>query len=216
MLFRVLASPAQDSLSYLLGDRGEAVLIDPVPGLDTLVRALLVEHGLRLVFVLHTHLHHGAPSCARALANVCDALIGLGARAGPGEGAMPLADGDILRFGRERLRVIDTPGHTPGCVSFLWRDRLFCGDMLDVAGCAASDSEGDIGMLHDSLVRKVFALPDETLVFPAHPLKGRHVTLLAEERIRHARRGGLSREQLVSEIAARRRRGEIQPADDHG
>lgn len=206
MRFRILASPSQDALSYLLGDRGEAVVIDPVPGIDALVRALLTEYRLKLVLVLHTHLHHGRTSCARELATACNVRIGAGVRAAAIATSLPLAEGETVRFGRERLQVLDTPGHTPGCVSYLWRDRLFCGDALDVAGCAAGDSEADIGTLHDSLMRKIFSLPDETLLFPAHPVKGRYVSLVIEERTRHARRGGLSRDQLLSDMVLHRHR----------
>ena len=203
MYFRIILSRTHGALTYLLADAGEAVVVDPLPGSDVLLLAMLAEHRLRLRYVLHTHLHHQGDSCAHALARQCGATLAVGERIDWIGGALRLADGEALGFGREWLRVLLTPGHTGGCTSYRWRDRLFCGDTLDIGGCATGDAEADAGVLCDTLVRRVFVLPDETLLHPAHAIKGRCVSMVFEERARYARRGGVSRESLLSEIARR-------------
>ena len=109
-------------------------------------------------------------------------------------------------FGNEVVRVLSTPGHTPGCLSYLWRDRLFCGDAFDVGSCCAGDGEADPGALFDTLTRRLFTLPEQTLVFPAHPIKGRHVATLGELRARYAPRLQQSRDGFITDMMQRRPR----------
>lgn len=205
MHFRILVSRTENRLTYVLGDNGQAVVIDPVAADTVLITAVLAELGLRLVHVLNTHMHADAQEFGGELARRHGVPCGMGAAYSVPAACSPVRGGMRIAFGFEFVEVLDTPGHTAGCVSYLWRDRLFCGDLLDVAACAAGDSEADAGVLHDSLVHRVFCLPDETLLFPAHPIKGRHVSLIHEERQRHARRGGVSREQLITTVARRQR-----------
>ena len=121
--------------------------------------------------------------------------------------ALRVAHGTRLVFGNEVVRVLSTPGHTPGCLSYLWRDRLFCGDAFDVGSCCAGDGEADPGALFDTLTRRLFTLPEQTIVFPAHPIKGRHVATLGELRARYAPRLQQSRDGFITDMMQRRPRG---------
>ncbi|MFN3985841.1 MAG: MBL fold metallo-hydrolase [Rhodocyclaceae bacterium] len=230
MYFRILSHPPTHGLAYLLADSDEreAVVIDPDPGQCELIRALLDERDLHLRLVLRTHVHAGQAGCCEALCRHTGASLVVGAghsapadvgkrpvvdtytasqppRAGsglPSQGtARRVSHGDHLVFGNEVLRVLATPGHTPCSVSYLWRDRLFCGDVFHLDGCPAERppaNETDPGALFDSLTQRLFLLPLETLVFPAHSLEGRQVTTIGEERNRHARRMSRSRESFVT------------------
>ena len=119
---------------------------------------------------------------------------------------MRVAHGARLVFGNEVVRVLGTPGHTPGCLSYLWRDRLFCGDAFDVGSCSAGNREADPGLLFDTLTRRLFTLPEQTLVFPAHPIRGRHVATLGELRARYAPRLQQSRDGFITDMMQRRAR----------
>lgn len=90
--------------------------------------------------------------------------------------------GDLLSFGSESIQVIATPGHTADSPSYLWRDRLFCGDALALGGCPRQADDGDPRRIYDSVVDRLFALPAETLVFPGHDAHGRTVSTIGEER----------------------------------
>ena len=137
MYFRMLHDEATGTISYLLADlgRAEAVLIDPRGPDLPVIRALLDEHALTVRWVLRTHEHsaRGRRRERRASAGPdgCEGLDGLDA---PTVARRPPAD-PVLPFGDEHVTVIATPGHTDHCLSFRWRDRLFCGGLLAVDAC---------------------------------------------------------------------------------
>lgn len=206
MYFRILSAPSGPHLTYLLADcdEQEAVVIDPHPEQTELIRAILDERMLSLRFVLLTHVHarqrpDPKPLCAHSGAQL---VIGEQAHALPD--ARRVRHGEHLLFGNEVIRILGTPGHTAGCLSYLCRDRLFCGDVLDVDNCTCDHEEADPGKLFDSLTQRLFLLPAETLVFPAHARRGRTVSTIAEERIRHAHLCNGSRETFITEMSFRR------------
>jgi glyoxylase-like metal-dependent hydrolase (beta-lactamase superfamily II) len=185
MYFRQLIDRADGVLTYVLADfeTHEALVIDPTSHQRVLVRAVLAEHRLTLRWVLRTHCHRddNATGCATLCAETGATQIGGDAGFG---GNVGHAGGDmVVVWGNEIVRVLATPGHTPESASFLWRDRLFCGDALEPGGCgAATGPDADAGQLYDSVVGKLFSLPGETLVFPGHVVRGRTVSTIAEER----------------------------------
>ena len=76
--------------------------------------------------------------------------------------------------------MLATPGHTAGCLSFLWRDRLFCGGLLAVDACPVQPRPARPEALWDSVMREVFTLPAETLLFGGHALRSRTVSNVLE------------------------------------
>ena len=90
--------------------------------------------------------------------------------------------------------MLATPGHTPCSVSYLWRDRLFCGDTIEIDGCCEQTDESNAGQLFDSVTQRIFMLPDETLIFPGHDRGGRSISTVREERSRNRAYNGRSRE----------------------
>ena len=201
MYFRILHDEASGELTYLLADQDarEAVLVDPRGRDLPLLAALLAEHDLRLRWVLRTHQHD--PLHAQEpmqLARLGAPLV----QGAAGENLRLARDGDVLPFGHELVRVLATPGHTAGCLSFAWRDRLFCGGLLAVDACAHQPVPALPEALWDSVTQRVFTLPHETLLFAGHERCARAVSTVLEQRRWHPFFAGLSRDEFLARVAA--------------
>ena len=93
-----------------------------------------------------------------------------------------LKDGESIQFGDETLFALSTAGHTDGCTSYRWRDRLFTGDALLINACGRTDfQQGNPHTLYHSLL-KLLAYDGDFLVYPAHDYNGRRVSSLVEEK----------------------------------
>ncbi len=192
--------PESCTYTYILVDESsrKAVLIDPVREQVDRDLALLDEHQLTLEWILETHVHADHVTGAAQLQAATHAATAVSERAGVACASRHLRDGEAVSFGEQTLRVIATPGHTAGCVSYLWNDRLFSGDALLIDACGRTDfQEGDPGQLYDSVTGKLFTLPDETLVYPAHDYSGRQVSTIGEQRQTNPRLAGKSREEFI-------------------
>jgi glyoxylase-like metal-dependent hydrolase (beta-lactamase superfamily II) len=200
MYFRILHDPSSGELSYLLADADarEAVLIDPRSRDLPLLQSLLAERDLRLRWVLRTH-HHDTVVCSeRALRE------GLGAPVMQGwcvDGVPSAQHGDALAFGSEIVNVLSTPGHTGSCLSFAWRDRLFCGGLLAVDACPLQPYPAEPEALWDSVRQKIFTLPDETLLFAGHERQARAVSTVLEQRHWNPFFAGVSRDEYLARVA---------------
>ncbi|HKB62750.1 MAG TPA: MBL fold metallo-hydrolase, partial [Burkholderiales bacterium] len=137
MFFKQLFDPASSTLTYLIADDSdhEAVLIDPVTEQVERDVRLLREHGLALKYTLETHVHADHVTAAHALKEATGAQTAVCRDCNAQGYDRLLRDGDVILFGHEEILTIATPGHTPGSVSYLWRDRVFTGDTLLIGGC---------------------------------------------------------------------------------
>jgi glyoxylase-like metal-dependent hydrolase (beta-lactamase superfamily II) len=200
VIFRQLFDPASFTYTYLLGDAagGNAIIVDPVREQANRDLELVRELGLKLAWIVESHVHADHITGALALKEATGATTSVARNCGATGFDRLIDDGDLLQFGAECLRVIATPGHTPGSSCFLWRDRLLTGDTLLIGGCGRTDFQhGDAGALYDSITRRLFTLPDETLVYPGHDYRGRRVSCIAEERATNPRLAGVSRERFM-------------------
>lgn len=192
MIFRQLFEPVSSTYTYLLGDEqtGQAILIDPV--ISSMERDLDVLHslGLTLAYTLDTHIHADHITAALELKRATGSKI-----AAPALDRLACADvgveeGKPFQMAGILLQPLHTPGHTDGHFSYLLGDRVFTGDALLIEGCGRTDFQnGDADTLYRSVTEKLFALPDETLVYPAHDYKERFVTSIAQEKLRNPRLG---------------------------
>lgn len=201
IVFRQLVDHPSGALSYLLADMESrhAVLIDPLPDDGMLLSALLDDQGLALQAVIRTHVHDQS-ECTVAPRLQAGGPPVAGHPSECGQGCQPLHHGDQFVFGNEVLHVIGTPGHTPGSLSFLWRDRVFCGDSLWPGACPpCADAPADPGTLFDSVTQRLFTLPGETLLYPGHMVQGRTVSSVAEERLHNPAFGGRQRSEFLHE-----------------
>lgn len=199
--FRQFHDSSTGTFSYLLGcgETARAVLIDPVVGQVPLYLGVLGELGLSLDWVLETHLHSDHISAADVLRERTRTYIAAGRQAGIETIDRPLADGDSVRVGLLCIDTIATPGHTPGCLTYRWGDRLFTGDGLLIGGCGrVSEPGGNGAALYDSVTRRLFCLADETLVYPGHCSCGRRVSCIGEERECNPYFHGVSRDGFVA------------------
>lgn len=196
MYFRILHDEATGAVSYLLGDlaAGEAVIIDPRGADVALLKAMLCERRLRLRWMLRTHEHD------ELLPGEIDALDKLDApRIQHSSPELACAEG-VLSFGHEHLMVLPTPGHTSGCLSYRWRDRLFCGGLLAVDACPYQPRPALPEALWDSVTRGVFTLPAETLLFTGHAPRVRVVSTVLEQRRWHPWFGGRGRDEFLMRL----------------
>lgn len=201
MIFKQLFDEATWTYTYLIADpvSKDAVFIDPVnTHIDDYLQ-LLNEQGLNLKYSLETHVHADHITASGLLRQKTGALTGVAQLCGAETADIQIQDGDIFAFAAdEQIKVIATPGHTPGSVSFLWRDRLFSGDALFVGGCGRTDFQGgSAGDLYDSITQRLFTLPDETIVYPGHDYQGRWITNIMQERTSNPRIAGKSRAEFI-------------------
>lgn len=174
-LFQQLFESESSTYTYLLADSQtrEAVIIDPV--LETVNRdlQLIRELNLKLLYVIETHVHADHITGASKIADATGARIALSASAQVQGNHISLNDGDVLQFGEHKITALSTPGHTNSCMSLLMKDRVFTGDTLMIRANGRTDfQEGSASRLYSSVHEKLFTLPDETLVYPAHDYKG--------------------------------------------
>jgi glyoxylase-like metal-dependent hydrolase (beta-lactamase superfamily II) len=203
--FRQLLDAPSGTFTYLVADAStsRAVLIDPVLREVPLYLRLLGERSLHLDWVVDSHLHDDHVTGAWALCSRTSARRAAGRETGIEAADLFLGDGDTVAFGDERLEAIATPGHTRGCLSFVWRDRVFTGDSLLIGGCGRADPpEGNAGRLYDSLTQRLLTLPDETLVCPGHGEGGRRVSCIGDERCGNASLAGVTRDEFIAARAA--------------
>jgi len=175
------------------------VLIDPVTEQVERDVRLLREHGLALKYTLETHVHADHVTAAHALKEATGAQTAVCRDCNAQGYDRLLGDGDVILFGHEEILTIATPGHTPGSVSYLWRDRVFTGDTLLIGGCGRTDFQnGSAEALWTSITEKLFALDEQILVYPAHDYKGRRVSSIGEEKRFNTRVAGKTREEFLS------------------
>ena len=201
MIFKQLFDDATWTYTYLIADpkTKEAVFVDPVNTQIDVYLELLKEHDLTLKYTLESHVHADHITASGLLRQKTGAETGVSTLCGAESADVQIQDGDVFEFGDgEKIKIISTPGHTPGSISFLWRDRLLSGDSLFIGGCGRTDFQGgDAGALYDAITQRLFTLPDETLVYPGHDYQGRWVSSIKQERTNNPRLTGKSREEFI-------------------
>ena len=185
--------PASSTYTYLVADGGEAVLIDPVFEQVRRDAALIEELGLTLVATLETHVHADHVTGAWLLKQRLGSAIAVSRAGGAGGADRLLDDGDRISFGMRSFGVRATPGHTAGCVTYVLdgEEMAFTGDCLLIRGCGRTDfQDGDPAAMYRSVRERIFSLPDECPLYPAHDYRGLTATSVAEERRYNPRLGG--------------------------
>lgn len=228
---------ATNTISYVVRDPGSnacAVLdsvmdFDHAAGRITYVSAdeiiaYIEAHGLKLEWLIETHVHADHLSAAPYIQARLGGKIGVGAqitvvqevfgkvfnegtefqRDGSQFDAL-FEDGDSYNIGNLQVTTIHTPGHTPACMTHVMGDAAFVGDTLfmpDGGSARADFPGGDASVLYDS-IQKVLALPDDTRLFMCHDYApdGREImweTSVAEQKLENIHvGGGKSREEFV-------------------
>jgi len=186
-VFKQLFDHESSTYTYLLGCpvTKECLLIDPV--LEQVDRdiAAIAQEGLTLRKALNTHCHADHITGTGLLKSRLPDVRSYISKASGAQADCLFEDGDSIPYGRHRLQVLATPGHTDGCVSFLDHtlNAVFTGDALLIDGCGRTDfQQGSAERLYESVRTKLFTLPGSTTVFPGHDYKGRTHSTMGEQK----------------------------------
>ncbi|UVT17609.1 MAG: MBL fold metallo-hydrolase [Nitrospira sp.] len=176
-----------EARTYLISDRrsGMAAIVDSV--LENIERDCKVirDLGLTLRFALETHIHADHITGASLLKARTGAQIvyGSGAKGVVMGADRFLFDGETLSIGETRIQGLATPGHTDSCISYVLSGAVFTGDSLFIGSNGRTDLQGGSAeKLFDSVRRHLFALPDDTIVYPGHDYNGRVSSTIGEEK----------------------------------
>ena len=208
--------------AYYIESDNEAVIIDPLREVKPYINKAR-ENGATIKYVLETHFHADFVSGHLDLAKATGATIVFGPNANPSFEAHIAADGEILKVGKLKIKVLHTPGHTMESVTYLLLnendeeyaiftgDTLFIGDVgrPDLAAKTELTKEDLAGYLFDSLRNKIMPLPDNVLVYPAHGAgsacgknmsKETFDTLGRQKLFNYALREDMTKQEFVKEV----------------
>jgi hydroxyacylglutathione hydrolase len=188
--------------AYLLGDTstGEALVIDPAANIDGII-AQADQNKFKIQYIVNTHGHvdHVAGNLdmknktgAKIIIHESDAemltstpamiLKMFGAKQSP-TADRTVRDGDIISVGGISLKVLHTPGHSPGSMSLYTEGHVFTGDTLFVGGVGRTDLPGGSGqVMARSIQQKLCTLPDDTKVLPGHNYGGAPTSTIGQEK----------------------------------
>ena len=179
----------QDSstFTYLIADSvtREAAIIDAVDSMIDRDIALIQELELNLKFIIETHIHadHITSACPlKKTFPLAKIVIGIENIDAEACADIMVGEGHILPIGEHEIVAIETPGHTPGCMSYLVDNKVFTGDSLLIRSTGRCDFQGGTASTLYHSIQKLFTLPDSTLVYPGHDYNGFTVSTIGEEK----------------------------------
>ncbi len=212
--------PRSHTRTYVVVDEdaAQALVIDPVRDRHPETIRALLALKVEVCAVVETHVHADHITDALLLQDALERAGGprpkiiVSARANVSGDVRRVDDGDRIRVGETTLQVLATPGHTVGCLSLVldapfvdvtakeFPRAVFTGDALLIGGCGRTDFQGgDAKTLFHSIRNKLFQLPGETVVYPAHDYRGRSSSTIEEERTNNPRvKDGMTEEAFVA------------------
>ncbi|MEI9475368.1 MAG: MBL fold metallo-hydrolase [Deltaproteobacteria bacterium] len=147
---------------------GDSVLVDAPAEASVIFEALKDTHP-RYILITHNHMDHiGALSELKSKLRVPIGVHRLDAKGLLLQANMILEDGGKVDCGYMSLKILHTPGHTPGSLSFLTSKYLIAGDTLFPGGPGKTRSPADLKLIIESISSKIFVLPDDTAIYPGH------------------------------------------------
>ncbi|GAA4195941.1 MULTISPECIES: MBL fold metallo-hydrolase [Pedobacter] len=210
--------------AYYIESNGEAAIIDPLREVSPYMERAR-KNNAKIKYVLETHFHADFVSGHIDLAKESGAEIVYGPNAKPDFDFYGAKDGEVLRLGGAKIKVLHTPGHTMESTCFLVSDEqgkeiaLFSGDTLFIGDVGRPDlaqkpvseltSEMLAGYLFDSLRNKIMPLSDDIMVYPAHGAGsacGKNMSkettdlLGNQKKTNYALRAGMSKDEFIKEV----------------
>jgi hydroxyacylglutathione hydrolase len=179
MLFERIESTGLAHYSYIIGDKNEAVVIDPRRDCEVYVERAF-NQGIAITHILETHRNEDYVIGSKELASQTGAEIWHADSQWEYKYGQSVEDGQQWKVGRFRIQAINSPGHTPGSMSYLlyeaagnpWvvftGDALFAGDVGRVDLLGMDRAEEMAGHLYDTLFTRILPLGDGVIICPAH------------------------------------------------
>jgi hydroxyacylglutathione hydrolase len=181
MFFKRIKTPGIAHVAYLIGDKGEAAVVDPRRDVDEYLQTAR-ENKLSIKYVIETHRQEDFVLGSREIARITGAKIVNGRHDLFGHGDIRLKDGEEFSIGSLRFRALHTPGHTPEsmCYAVFLEDApdkawgVFTGDTLFIGEAGRTDlpdprkTGENAGLLYDSVHQKIATLGDQAILYPAH------------------------------------------------
>lgn len=204
MLFRQFFDSTSSTYTYLLasGRKREALIIDPVKDQMPHYLAAINQLELKLVRAIDTHTHADHITALGDLRDATGCITLMGEFTKAECVSQQVREGEIISVDGVTLSALYTPGHTDESFSFILNPAqpraVFTGDVLLIRGTGRTDFQaGDPHKSWDSIVNKLFKLPDDTLVYPGHDYKGWTASSIYEEKHHNPRLAGKSEAQYV-------------------
>jgi glyoxylase-like metal-dependent hydrolase (beta-lactamase superfamily II) len=201
MLIRQLFDAQTFTFTYLIADgiNSEAIIIDPVDTKIEQYMRLLKELNLKLKYVFDTHVHADHITAAGKLRELTNCITLLGEATGATCVSKTVSDGEKIHVGAIEFTVLETPGHTQDSFCLYTDGIIFTGDTLFVRGTGRTDFQaGNPIDQYNSIVNKIFTLPDATIVYPGHDYNGNTSTTVWEEKNFNPRLAGKTVEEFKS------------------
>jgi len=182
MIFELIKTPGIAHVAYLIGNKGEAALVDPRRDVDEYL-TLARKHKVTIKYTIETHRQEDFVMGAAELTRQCEAKVINGRHPSFGHGDIRLADGERFKLAMGiELVALHTPGHTPesmcyavyleDCPDEAW--AVFTGDTLFIGEAGRTDltnpakTAKHAGQLYDAVHAKLLPLGDQTILLPAH------------------------------------------------
>lgn len=201
-IFRQLIDKETSTYTYILADAitKDAVIIDPVSTQIHRDLLLIRELGITLRFILETHIHADHITSAAILRAKTGAKVVYSRQSALHCADILVDDKEELQVGSLTIRAFSTPGHTNSCMSLYCQEMVFTGDSLMIRGTGRTDFQnGSSEMLYHSIHKKLFTLPNNTLVYPGHNYSGIMVSTIQEEKLFNPRiREGISLQEFIT------------------
>ena len=197
-------------LSYVVISQNDAIVIDPLYPAEKYLE-IVKQEGAKITHIIDTHQHADHVSSAQQLSDLSGAPMYESKLEKWDRQTSFLEDGQVVSFGASKLRVIHTPGHTPGSLSYVVDEKyVFTGDILFVESIGRPDLRDNAEVfaleLYDSLHNKLLKLPSDTIVFPTHhgmsvvPVNGVFSTTIGKTRKHEILK--LSKEDFVKQVVS--------------
>ena len=198
-------------LSHIIISEDEAIVIDPLYPAEK-YQEIVKQEGAKITKIIDTHQHADHVSAAQQLANLTGGIMYESGLEIWDRSASLLVDNQEITFGKSKLKIIHTPGHTPGSLSYLIDEKyVFTGDILFIESIGRPDlrdkAEEFAEQLYDSLHNKLLKLASDTIVFPTHhgtsvkPVDGIYSTTIEKTKEHHDILK-LSKEEFVKKVVS--------------
>lgn len=210
--------------AYYIESNGEAAIVDPLRETKPYIEKA-ERNGAKIKYILETHFHADFVSGHLDLAKKTGATIVFGPTAAPAYDVHVAKDGEELKLGNVRIKVLHTPGHTMESTTYLLIDEMgkensiFTGDTLFIGDVGRPDLVQKVkaeitpeilaGHLFDSLRNKLMTLPDDVIVYPGHGAGsacGKNMskettdTLGHQKKVNYALRADMTKEEFIKEL----------------